>query len=107
MMPAMTGGEARFHHSGPYTQPSSAKRRQAPLSNRSAARTCASFIACVSRLAWGSGDQPKNRVGADLLRVSNQLAMEAPSRAFERVSFAPRVPESVNPVSSKDAQSER
>src|SRR5262249_12302151 len=66
MMPAMTGGEPRFHHSGPYTQPSSAKRRQAPLSKRSAARTCARFIASVSRAPQGLGDQPTNEIGARL-----------------------------------------
>src|SRR5262245_32395482 len=36
---AITGGDPRFHHSGPYTQPSSAKRRHAAPSKRSAART--------------------------------------------------------------------
>ena len=34
MIAAITGGEPRFHHSGPYTQPSSAKRRHQPLSKR-------------------------------------------------------------------------
>src|SRR5439155_1057973 len=37
MTAAMTGGEPRFHHSGPYTHPSSAKRRQKAPSNRTGA----------------------------------------------------------------------
>src|SRR5437870_2721088 len=53
---AIAGGEPRFHHSGPHTQPSSAKRRQPPLSKRSAARSRPTSI--------GAPAYPSPRAGA-------------------------------------------
>ena len=77
---AIAGGEPRFHHSGPHTQPSSAKRRQPPLSKRSAARRRARSI--WTRLPDGppGGNQTTSRAAIPQAALRRRSARAAAPR---------------------------